>query len=139
MQRRTHICFHSLAGRHYQGKNHETKKMDLNQISGNETSVELYYFYFGNPFMHLHCLLYHFPQPLFQILSTTSPTFCRTSHLMPPQKCFAQFSLFRLFTLHFSSFSKISVTQILFFLLFIPNLSKGQPIFSATTVLFLPL
>lgn len=47
------------------------------------------------------------------------------SHLMPPQKCFAQFSLFRLFTLHFSSFSKISVTQILFFLLFIPNLSKG--------------
>ena len=80
--------------------------MDLNQISG-ETSIKLYWILLGNPFMHPHCLLYHFLQQLLQTLSPTSPTLQdQTCHLILAWKGFAQLSVCLPFTYSLESLVK---------------------------------
>ena len=100
--------------------------MDLNQISG-ETSIELYWILLGNPFVHPHCLLYHFLQQLFQTLSPTSTLQDQPCHLISAWKGFAQLSVCLPFTYSLESLVKYYLHKYspppCF--LFIPSLSKG--------------
>ena len=101
--------------------------MDLNQISSDETLIELYWVLLGNPFMHPHCLLYHFLQQLFQTLSPTSPTLQdQPCHRISTWKGFAQLSVFIPFTYSLESLVKSFLHKYSFPpFRFIPSLSIG--------------
>lgn len=102
------------------------KKMDLNQISGDGTSIKLYWILLGNPFMHPYCFLYHFLQQLLQTLSPTSTLQDQPCHLISAWKGFAQLSVCLPFTHSLESLVKSFLHKYSFPpFLFIPSLSQG--------------